>query len=843
MVDEKNIEKSLDIGITGMTCASCSARVEKSLKKISGVEEVNVNLATEKARLVYDPSLVEESAFYTAVKDAGYGAEPIAEDAGSAAGGRESTKRETYEKKLLRDFIISAILSFPLLMAMFAGIFSISSLMFLHNPLLQFILATPVQLFIGFRFYKNSLASIKSRVFGMDFLVAMGTSAAYLLSVYNGFFKTGAEGMHLYFEASAMVITLVVLGRYMEAKAKGKTSEAIKKLMNLKPDEAIVIRGNSEKTIKADQVMRGDICRVKPGTRIPTDGTIKEGHSTVDESMITGESVPVEKGPGEKVIGGTINSFGSFIFEAEKVGKDTVLSGIIRIVEEAQGSKAPIQKLADQVAGIFVPVVLGVAVVTFGGWYLFSGDINSAVISAVSVLVIACPCALGLATPTAIMVGTGKGAEMGILIKNGESLEQAGKIDTIILDKTGTVTEGKPQVTEIIALGEEEESSVLALAGRIEASSEHPLARAIVEEASKKNPNVSDPSSSKGHDLENTTSELSEAVTDFAALPGKGVRCRVEGKEVLLGTKSLIVESGISTEGIQTLLSELENQGKTAMVLARGGSLIGVIAVADREKPSSREAVRNLMEMGHQVYMITGDNEGTARAIAEKVGIRNVIAGVLPEGKQKEVEKLKSLGKRVAMVGDGINDAPALVSADLGIALGSGTDIAIESSDITLIKGDLAGVEEAIRLSRATIKKIKQNLFWAFFYNTIGIPLAAFGLLSPIIAGAAMSFSSVSVVSNSLTLKRYKVRGSKKSRKKGGENMNHITITIEGMTCNHCKMAVEKAIESVEGVSDVAVDLEKGTAEVAIHEKENTGGAIKEQIFQAVKDAGYTPAS
>ncbi|HEX2939080.1 MAG TPA: copper-translocating P-type ATPase, partial [Ruminiclostridium sp.] len=572
----------------------------------------------------------------------------------------------------------------------------------------------------------------------MDVLIAMGTSAAYFFSLYNVLFEEPKmQGMKdLYFEASAVIITLILLGKYLEAAAKGKTSEAIKKLMNLQAKSARVIRNGVEEDIPLEGVEEGDIVVVRPGEKIPVDGRIIEGSSSIDESMLTGESLPVEKAAGDLCIGSTINKFGTFKFEAIKVGNETVLSQIVKMVEDAQGSKAPIQKIADRVSGIFVPAVIAIGVLTFIIWLAATGDATKAIISAVSVLVIACPCSLGLATPTAIMVGTGKGAENGILIKGGEYLETAYKLNAVVLDKTGTITKGKPEVTDIIPLSSLSETEILMTAGTAEKNSEHPLGAAIYEHSKQMHGKVSEPEK-------------------FEAIPGRGVKAVIGGKEILIGTRKLMTESNIDIGVISKTLEMLEDDGKTAMLMAVNNRLEAVIAVADTLKENSKEAIEELQKMGVAVYMITGDNERTANAIARQVGINKVLAEVLPENKAAEVEKLKKAGKVVAMVGDGINDAPALATADIGMAIGTGTDVAIEAADITLMRGDLRTIPTAIKLSRKTMQKIKQNLFWAFFYNTIGIPFAALGFLNPMIAGGAMAFSSVSVVTNSLSLKGY----------------------------------------------------------------------------------------
>ncbi len=726
--------KSEVLKISGMSCAACAARIEKKLGKMEGVQKAVVNLASEKATVEYDSSLIKVQDMIKAVEALGYGAER-AEEVGAD---REKEQREKEIRRLRLELIVSAVLSSPLLFAMVLMLFN-ADLPPFHDPYFQLAAATPVQFIIGFRFYKNAYFALRAKSANMDVLIAMGTTAAYFFSIYNAFFAPMEHGVmmkELYFEAGAVIITLILLGKYLEAVAKGRTSDAIKKLMGLQAKTARVIRNGEELDIPIEEVEVGEIIIVRPGEKVPVDGKILDGNSSVDESMLTGESLPVEKKAGDYVIGATINKFGTFRFEATKVGKDTALSQIIRMVEDAQGSKAPIQKIADKVSGVFVPVVIAIALVTFIIWYLVSGNLTSAIISAVSVLVIACPCALGLATPTAIMVGTGKGAENGILIKGGEHLEMTYKLDAVVLDKTGTITKGKPEVTDVIALGSMDDDEILRIASITEKSSEHPLGAAIYEKGKNDCGALPDPE-------------------EFEAIPGRGVMAIVEGKMIYIGTRKLMLEKEVDVGRADAIAAALEDEGKTAMLMAADGSLEAVIAVADTLKENSKEAIDELKKMGIDVYMITGDNKRTAAAIARQAGITNVLAEVLPENKAEEVDKLKKLGKKVAMVGDGINDAPALATADIGMAMGTGTDVAIEAADITLMRGDLMMIPAAIRLSRRTIRKIKQNLFWAFIYNIIGIPFAAFGLLNPMIAGGAMAFSSVSVVTNSLSLKRF----------------------------------------------------------------------------------------
>ena len=720
---------TLDIG--GMSCAACSAAIDKVLNAQNGIKSASVNLTTEKAVVEYDSSIIKPSQIADRVNAMGYTAALPKDDGGDY----EKERREKETKKLKRELTASIILSSPLLLGMIFMIAGIN-VPLLHNPYFQMAVATPVQFIIGFKFYKNAYYALKSKSANMDVLIAMGTSAAYFMSVYNTFFQQGAM-KDLYFESAVVIITLILLGKYFEAVAKGKTSEAIKKLMGLQAKTARVIVNGEEKDIPIEEVTSGDIISVRPGEKIPVDGVITEGLSSVDESMITGESIPVEKKAGDKVLGASINKLGSFKMKAEKVGKDTMLSQIIKMVEDAQGSKAPIQKIADKVSGIFVPVVVSIAIVTFLVWYFIVKDTTMGFVSMVSVLVIACPCALGLATPTAIMVGTGKGAENGILIKGGEHLERAYKIDTVVLDKTGTITKGEPEVTDIVSLNGEPADDILSVAASAEKNSEHPLAAAIYQRAIEKKLKITEPEK-------------------FEAVPGMGISAQINGRNVLIGTRNLLAQNGILTDNAELEISRLENEGKTAMLMAADKKLIAVIAVADTIKENSKQAVAELKKLGIEVYMLTGDNKRTAEAIAKQAGIDNVIAEVLPEHKADEVSRLKTAGRVVAMAGDGINDAPALASADIGMAMGTGTDVAIEAADITLISGDLRAIPAAVRLSKKTMNKIKQNLFWAFFYNVIGIPVAALGFLNPMIAGAAMAFSSVSVVTNSLSLKRFK---------------------------------------------------------------------------------------
>lgn len=740
---EERTEK-IDLKIQGMTCAACSAKIERKLNKTPGVVNATVNLATEKASITFNPEISTRE-IKNIITKLGYQADKVVDTLDV------DKERETREKEINKQkafFVFSAILSLPLALFMFAELFKwtwVPALLF--DKYFQLALATPIQFIAGFQFYKDAYYALRSKSANMSVLVVLGTSAAYFYSLAITFYGKEIGQHHVYYETSAIIITLIILGKLLEAVAKGKTSEAIKKLMGLQAKTARVIREGREEDIPLEDVVVGDLILVRPGEKIPVDGIIREGYSTIDESMLTGESIPVDKKAGDQVVGATINKHGSFKFETTRVGKDTVLSQIIKVVEEAQGSKAPIQRMADLISAYFVPAVIVIAILTFGVWYLLiePGIFTRALINFTAVLVIACPCALGLATPTSIMVGTGKGAENGILIKGGEHLENAHKLTTIVLDKTGTITKGQPEVTDVITIAKRDKSELLRIAAIAEKGSEHPLGEAIVKRAKETWENLPDPA-------------------NFQAIPGHGVEASVDGKRVLVGTRKLMKERQISVESYEEEMVNLETSGKTAMLLAINEEMAGIIAVADTVKEHSREAIREMQAMGLEVIMITGDNQRTAQAIAKEVGITRVLAEVLPEDKAKEVEKLKGEGRKVGMVGDGINDAPALATADVGLAIGTGTDVAMEAADITLMRGDLRGIPASIQLSRATMRNIKQNLFWALFYNTLGIPIAAAGLLNPVIAGGAMAFSSVSVVSNALRLKRWKYKSSTSSK-------------------------------------------------------------------------------
>ncbi|MCL6096656.1 MAG: heavy metal translocating P-type ATPase [Patescibacteria group bacterium] len=739
---------------SGMHCASCAGLIERALKKVEGIKEAHVNFAAEKASVVYDQNQATEEDLIETVKKAGYKAEVYNEKNSEA----ESLKKQDEIKGQFRKFIVSFAFSLPMIYFMFLDFFQMlpgGAALRPYIGVISLILTFPVQFGVGSNFYKGMWSSLRMKTFNMDSLIAIGTSVAFFYSVINFmvyYFTNhsliGLNGQKipdLYFETAAFLITFVTLGKWLEAKTKGRTSDAIKKLMGLQAKTARVIRNGEVFDSPIDEVVKGDIIVVRPGEKIPVDGVITKGSSAVDESVITGESLPVEKQVDDNVIGGTINKTGSFEFQAMKVGSETTLSQIIRLVEDAQGSKAPIQAFADRISAFFVPAVIGIAILTFIVWYfIFSAPLSFALMAFTAVIVIACPCALGLATPTAIMVGTGNGAENGILIKGGEPLEAACKINAIIFDKTGTLTKGKPEVTDTDSFSELSEDEVLAIAASLEKQSEHPLAEAIYNFAQEEN-------------------IAFDEVSDFKAIPGHGVKGEINGKVYYFGNRRLVQETlKLPIEKMNRKISRLEGQGKTTMILATKKEILGTISVADTVKETSREAVEMLKKRGIEVYMITGDNQRTANAIAAQVGVTNVLAEVLPEDKANEVKKLQEQGKKVVMVGDGINDAPALAQADLGIAMGSGTDIAMETGGIVIIKNDLRDVVNAIELSRGTMGKIKQNMFFALFYNVIGIPIAArafasFGLvLKPELAGLAMALSSISVVGNSLLLRSYK---------------------------------------------------------------------------------------
>ena len=757
----------VSLKIFGMTCTLCSAMIESSLERIDGIHKVKVNYATEKAVLEYENTKVHFTDIQKVIKHLGFSVEENEVKSGTT---HSIDPGEIEKKRLLRQLILAALLSLPLMMAMILGGLGFCHDTFdpttqtkwgtfieylryrasgLHDWRLQFALATPVQFILGFRFYKNSFYALRAKKATMDLLVALGTTAAYFYSFYISLFQsyTVVLGMkNIYFEASSVIITLVLLGKYLELVARGRTSRAIQTLIALRPKTAMVLREWAEIPTPIEEVRLGDLIHVKPGEQVPVDGVIVEGYSAVDESMLTGESLPVDKKAHDIVTGGSMNQFGSFTFRATGVGEQTVLSHIIKMVEEAQNSKAPIQKIADKVCGFFVPVVVLTSLVTFLFWYFIIYHctffvIDKPILYAVAVLVVSCPCTLGLATPTALMVGMGKGAQKGILIKNGEELETACKINTVVFDKTGTLTYGKLEVTDIILLpmGNPllDKTAVLKLAAIAEKQSEHPLGKAIYQ---------------KGK------SEIALETDDpdkFEAIPGKGIYAEFHGASIWIGTPSLMKENSIETGDTETRLRSLYEQGKTAVLFAINKELTAIIALSDQIKPNSKEIVSILKKLNIEVFMLTGDNRKTAQALGNKIGIQKVIAEVLPQNKAAEIEKLKKQGFIVAMVGDGINDAPALATANVGFAMGSGSDVAVETGGIVISKDDLANIPTAIKLARRTMRKIKQNLFWAFIYNLVGIPVAATGNLNPVVGAVTMALSSVSVLLNSLSLKKF----------------------------------------------------------------------------------------
>jgi Cu+-exporting ATPase len=827
-------EETIDIPIRGMTCAACVSRLEKGLGGAEGVLEASVDFASERARVRFQPSRVTPEGLAAVIRATGY--EPVL-GAGQAAAGRDEELRA-----LRRTLIISGALS-ALVMVGSMGMMVPGVPPFLGEPFVLLALASPVQFWAGWRFYRGAAGALRHRTTDMNVLIATGTTAAYgysaLATFFPGVFTAAGLTPALYFDSAATIVTLILLGRYLEALAKGRASEAVRRLLELRPLLArLVGEDGREEEVPAERVRPGDRLAVRPGDRVPVDGVVVEGRSAVDESMLTGESLPAEKGPGDEVIGATINQSGFLIVRATKVGQDTVLAQIVELVREAQGRKAPVQRLADTIAAYFVPAVLGIAALTFGAWYLYGPkpSLTIALLSAVSVLIIACPCALGLATPTAIMVGTGRGAEQGVLIRGGETLEQVRHLKVVVFDKTGTLTAGRPRVTDVLALGEHGSSNaanrqVLRLCAAAETGSEHPLGLAIRRAA------------------EDAGLAPLPALTGFAAIPGQGVTAEVEGKRILSGNAALLAARGVDLAGAEEAVASLAAEGRTPVYVAWDGAVRGVIGLADEPKPTATEAVRTLRAMGLEVVMLTGDTRQAAGAVARKLGVDHVLAEVMPAQKADRIRDLQAGGRVVAMVGDGINDAPALAQADIGIAIGTGTDIAKEASDVTLVTGDPRGVVTAIDLGRRTIRVIRQNLFWAFFYNVAGLPVAAgvlypllgpAGLLSPTVAAAAMALSSVTVVTNSLRLRGYRARfGAEEGSLVGDINRQSLigetVIKVKGMTCDHCRRTVEKTVAGLKGVEQVQVDLTAGEARI----RREAGRPTDDEVRQAIREAGY----
>lgn len=849
--------------VTGMTCSACSARVEKCVAKLPGADKVTVNLLTNSMQVEYDEAALSEQQIIDAVVKAGYGAAPkgsrtvagtapagaakaVAAEGSRAAGGANRIMEEQLAEMKFRLWVSFGFL-IPLMYVSMGHMIGLPLPYFLSGvenavsfAFTQFLLCVPVIL-VNRKYYIKGYQTLFHLSPNMDSLIAIGSSASLvygIFAIYRMSYGLGQGDMalvhryyhDLYFESAAMILALITVGKYLETRSKGKTSEAITRLMDLAPKTAVVERNGQEMEIPVEQVQAGDIVVVRPGASVPVDGFILEGSTSIDEAAITGESIPVHKQAGDTVIAATMNKTGFIRFKATRVGEDTTFSQIIRLVEEASSSKAPIAKIADRVSGVFVPAVIGIAIVTAIVWLLVGASFEFALSCAISVLVISCPCALGLATPVAIMVGTGKGAENGILLKSGEALETAHNVEYVVMDKTGTITQGRPVVTDVET--DFPLSDFLAVAAGLEAKSEHPLAEAIMEFAASR-------------------AAVPAEVEDFCSIPGKGVEGRIGGRMVYAGNRRLMEERHISLANVQNRLETLADEGKTPMLFADADRVLGIISVADVVKPTSREAVRQLKEMGIKVVMLTGDNRRTAEAIRRQLDIDKVIAEVLPQDKEREIAALQQEGKTVAMIGDGVNDAPALARADVGVAIGAGTDVAIESADVVLMKNDLLDVVTAIRLSKAVIRNIKQNLFWAFFYNVLGIPVAAgvyyafLGLkLSPMIGAAAMSCSSIFVVTNALRLRRFqasKAADSALTRPDQGvsikendkEDTEMITMKIEGMMCAHCKAAVEKALNAIDGVK-AEVDLEAKSASV-----DAPADMDKEVLKKAVEDAGY----
>ncbi len=883
--------------VTGMTCAACAARVEKAVSQVAGVEKVQVNLLSNSMTADFDPSQTSAEAITAAVAAAGYGAEADNEKSSASVKSKKTAAELAADelREMKTRLIISFLFFIPLFyisMGHMVGLPIPGILAGMENAVLygftQFLLCLPV-IYVNRKYFQRGFKALWHRSPNMDSLIAIGSLAAVSYGVFAIYRMAYGMGhgdwavvekyhMDLYFESSSTILTLITLGKFLETRSKGRTGEAIARLMDLAPKTAAVIRDGVETVVPVEQVRPGDTLAVRPGQSIPVDGEILSGTTAVDESAITGESIPVEKAEGDKVIAATINKSGYFTFRAEKVGDDTTLSQIIRLVEEAGNSKAPIAKLADKISGVFVPTVIGIAVLAFVVWMLLGHSFEFALSIGIAVLVISCPCALGLATPVAIMVGTGKGAEYGVLFKSAEALEHAHTIQTVVLDKTGTITQGRPRVTDIVTAPGVEADSLLALAAALEHPSEHPLAEAVLEKARERGLSV-------------------EPVEDFRAVSGRGISASFHGTVCLAGNAAMMEENGVELGGLREAGDRLAQDGKTPLYFAIGKKAAGLIGAADVVKPTSRQAVQEFTKMGIEVVMLTGDNQRTAEAIRKQVGVSRAISDVLPQDKEREIRRLQEQGRRVAMIGDGINDAPALARSDVGIAIGAGTDVAMESADVVLMKSDLLDAVTAIQLSRSVIRNIRMNLFWAFFYNSVGIPLAAgvfYGILgwklNPMFAAAAMSLSSVCVVTNALRIKLFRpnftveaagdpvpteshavlpVSGQAVAGSKGEEHNrveaagdtvpaeNHISLSasgtaetetkgekytmkkeikIEGMMCQHCQMAVEKALSKVPGVSEVKVDLENKTAVVSL-----SGDVSDETLNSTVTEAGYEP--
>ena len=847
--------------VTGMTCSACSSRVEKCVSKLEGVEEVTVNLLTNSMQVKYDENVLEEQGIIDAVVHAGYGASPARESSGFAGGSKgapagqaqrqqgENGKNPVQEhlEYMKKRTFWSFVFLIPLMYVSMGHMIGAPLPGFLHGmvnavafAMTQFLLCLPV-LYINRGYFTKGFSTLLHGAPNMDTLIAVGSAASLvygIFAIYRMGYGLGVQDMELverylhdlYFESAVMILALINIGKYLEARSKGKTSQAIEKLMDMAPKTAFVERDGMVLEIPAEEILPGDVLQVKPGSSVPADGVILEGSTSVDQAAITGESIPVQKNPGDSVIAATMNKAGFFRMKATKVGKDTTFAQIIRLVEDASASKAPIAKMADKIAGVFVPVVMAIALITGIAWVIAGAEFEFALSCAISVLVISCPCALGLATPVAIMVGTGKGAENGILIKSGETLEVTHNIQSVVLDKTGTITQGTPEVTDIQAFGMEKQE-LLKIAGALEKKSEHPLAEAVLKKAEEEG-------------------ILLPEVQEFQAVPGKGIQGKIQGIQYYAGNLKFMEERQIDTSKVEKQVERLAEEGKTPLIFATEEQVLGILAAADLVKPTSAQAIRELKKLGIQVIMLTGDNERTAKAIQKQLDLDTVIAEVLPQDKEREVAKLQAEGKTVAMVGDGVNDAPALARADVGIAIGAGTDVAIESADIVLMKNDLLDVVTAVGLSKAVIRNIRENLFWAFFYNACGIPLAAgllypvFGLkLSPMFGAAAMSLSSLFVVSNALRLRFFHVlkkpevmtREEAVSDKNvvNKEEMNMYTMKIEGMMCPHCQAAVTKALNALEGVK-AEVNLEKKEAYV-----EAGANVSKEELAKAVTEAGY----